>query len=83
MLYRMEKLTTGFDGGVAELQGFDDKAQKMLFIIREFFGKPDIGPEDNFFELGGNSLKAMTFVARINRAIDGDLPITDLTNIPV
>jgi non-ribosomal peptide synthetase component F/thioesterase domain-containing protein/acyl carrier protein len=43
---------------------------------------PVRGPEDDFFEAGGDSLKSMTFVMELERALDLELPLTVITEAP-
>ncbi|WP_188938387.1 acyl carrier protein, partial [Puia dinghuensis] len=37
-----------------------------------------VGIDDNFFSLGGDSIKAITLVSRINKALDGSLEVSHI-----
>jgi thioesterase domain-containing protein/acyl carrier protein len=43
---------------------------------------PVRGPEDDFFEAGGDSLKSITFVMELERALDLELPLTVIAEAP-
>jgi amino acid adenylation domain-containing protein len=46
-------------------------------IWQKMFGFQEIGVKDDFFELGGDSLKAITVISRIHRAMKVEIPITE------
>ncbi len=43
-----------------------DLETELCQMYQSFFGISEIGVKDDFFELGGDSLKAMTFIKRVN-----------------
>jgi amino acid adenylation domain-containing protein len=51
--------------------------RKLLRIWRDFFGKDSIGPDSDFFEIGGDSLKALTMIGRIHKALNTRLSVTE------
>ena len=55
---------------------------QLLKLWQAFFGKTAISINDNFFDIGGDSLKATTLIARINKANDLNLSISDLFQNP-
>ncbi|MBL3658745.1 non-ribosomal peptide synthetase/type I polyketide synthase [Fulvivirga sediminis] len=52
----------------------------LLQLWHSFFGKPDITIDDDFFDLGGDSLKALTLIGRINKALHVKVSIKDFLN---
>jgi acyl transferase domain-containing protein/NAD(P)-dependent dehydrogenase (short-subunit alcohol dehydrogenase family)/acyl carrier protein len=50
---------------------------QLCFMIESFFGYKGIGVLDDFFEIGGDSLKAMTFIKRINKEYKIEINIQD------
>ncbi|MGD2088255.1 MAG: amino acid adenylation domain-containing protein [Candidatus Aminicenantes bacterium] len=64
-------------------QAPDTKIEKRLVRIWEdFFSIPQIGIHDDFLELGGDSLKAITFLARLRQEMNVDMPLTDFFRKP-
>jgi len=57
-------------------EGLPEEEIKLIKIWRNFFGRTDIGAGDDFFEIGGDSLKAVTLIARINKAFNAGLSLT-------
>lgn len=55
---------------------------ELCNMLELFYGLNTIGVLDNFFELGGDSLKAMTFIKRVNKLFNVDLNIKDLYSSP-
>jgi acyl-coenzyme A synthetase/AMP-(fatty) acid ligase/thioesterase domain-containing protein/acyl carrier protein len=51
-------------------------------IWRDVLCAPVPGPEDDFFDTGGDSLKAITFVMELERALDLELSLTLITEAP-
>jgi amino acid adenylation domain-containing protein len=51
-------------------------------IWQELLPAPLRGPDDDFFEAGGDSLKALTFVMELERALDLELSLTVITEAP-
>lgn len=51
-------------------------------MIESFFGHKNIGILDNFFDIGGDSLKAMTFIRRINKEFKVEVSIQDFYSNP-
>lgn len=56
--------------------------EKLTAIFAEFFGKTDIGLDDDFFELGGDSLRGMTFIARVNQKLGVNYSVKDVFKYP-
>ncbi|UII31869.1 amino acid adenylation domain-containing protein [Fulvivirga ulvae] len=65
------ELSTEHLGSVSEV---------LLQLWHSFFGKPDISVDDDFFDLGGDSLKALTLIGRINKALHVKVSIKDFLN---
>ncbi|MGX5687251.1 beta-ketoacyl synthase N-terminal-like domain-containing protein [Chryseobacterium cucumeris] len=55
---------------------------ELCNMLELFYGLNKIGVLDDFFELGGDSLKAMTFIKRVNKLFNVDLNIKDLYSSP-
>jgi thioesterase domain-containing protein/acyl carrier protein len=51
-------------------------------IWREVLNVPVHGPEDDFFEAGGDSLKAIAFLSKIERALHLEFPFTLINQAP-
>ncbi len=60
----------------------NDTQRKLAEIWREFLGIEGIGIYDDFFELGGDSLKAVTFAARLHKELNVELPVGEIFNSP-
>ncbi|ARP81323.1 hypothetical protein CAL12_11045 [Bordetella genomosp. 8] len=56
----------------------DDGERHLAQIWSQVLGVGQIGRDDNFFELGGHSLMVMQVVARIQRELRVDVPLTAL-----
>ena len=56
--------------------------KKLLTLWKNFFGKLEIALDDDFFEMGGDSLKAITFIKRINKAFNLNLTIVEFFKRP-
>lgn len=59
-----------------------DIQKEMCRLWRELFGYSDIGVEDDFFELGGDSLKAITVIAKTQKALGVHIPLKDFFDHP-
>ncbi len=59
-----------------------DLEKRLAEIWSEILGVEKIGINHNFFELGGHSLKAMTFVARLFKEINVELPLHQVFKTP-
>ena len=57
-------------------------ARTVAQIWQEVLNTPVRGLEDDFFEAGGDSLKAITFMLEIERALDLELPFTLVNEAP-
>lgn len=55
---------------------------KLLKIIRELFGKDDIGDDENFFSIGGDSMIAIRFVNLIRNRLGKEIKVTDVIQHP-
>ena len=62
--------------------GSDRIARTVAQTWKELLQEPVRGPEDDFFESGGDSLKAITFVMELERALDIELPLTIVSEAP-
>jgi iturin family lipopeptide synthetase A len=60
----------------------DDTENAIAGVWRQLFGYREIGKQDDFFELGGDSLKAVTAISRIHRAINVEIPLTEFFKRP-
>jgi amino acid adenylation domain-containing protein len=59
----------------APVPPLSEAERRLAAIWRELFGRELIGVHDDFFELGGHSLLATRMLARLNEALDADLPL--------
>ena len=57
-------------------------ARTVAQVWQEALNTPVRGPEDDFFEAGGDSLKAITFMHEIERALNLELPFTLINEAP-
>ena len=60
----------------------DRIARAVSQVWQEVLNTPIRGPEDDFFEVGGDSLKAITFMNRVERVLDLELPFTLINEAP-
>ncbi|HLP57773.1 MAG TPA: amino acid adenylation domain-containing protein, partial [Candidatus Deferrimicrobium sp.] len=60
----------------------DETEQMVARIWEHFFGIEKIGCNDDFSELGGDSLKAVTLVARVQKAMNVQIPLADFFKNP-
>jgi acyl-CoA synthetase (AMP-forming)/AMP-acid ligase II/thioesterase domain-containing protein/acyl carrier protein len=60
----------------------DDIARTVAQIWQEVLNTPLRGCDDDFFEDGGDSLKAITFMNEIERALHRELPFTLINEAP-
>jgi acyl-coenzyme A synthetase/AMP-(fatty) acid ligase/thioesterase domain-containing protein/acyl carrier protein len=60
----------------------DRIAQLVAQVWQEVLHTPVRDPEDDFFAAGGDSLKAITFMMELERALDMELPLTLITETP-
>ncbi|MGI8988238.1 MAG: amino acid adenylation domain-containing protein [Bryobacteraceae bacterium] len=56
----------------------DQTEETIAAVWRKLLGEPCVGMDDNFFDLGGDSLLLMAAHAELNRALDMNLPVTEL-----
>ncbi|PYR02835.1 MAG: hypothetical protein DMF97_03505, partial [Acidobacteria bacterium] len=57
-------------------------AQTVANVWQQVLQTPVGGPEDDFFEAGGDSLKAITFMLDLERALGLELSLTLITEAP-
>ena len=57
-------------------------ARTVAHVWQEVLQTPVSGPEDDFFEAGGDSLKAITFMMDLERALGLELSLTLITEAP-
>ena len=57
-------------------------ARTVAHVWQEVLQTPVGGPEDDFFEAGGDSLKAITFMIDLERALGLELSLTLITEAP-
>jgi amino acid adenylation domain-containing protein len=57
-------------------------AQTVANVWQQVLQAPVGGPEDDFFEAGGDSLKAITFMLDLERALGLELSLTLITEAP-
>lgn len=60
----------------------NETERQMVELWESVLGTSPIGTTDNFFSLGGHSLKAMSLVSRINRALNRQVSIRMLLENP-
>jgi len=56
--------------------------ERIAALWRDLLGVPRIGVHDNFFELGGHSLLATQLMSRLREALNADLPLRALFEMP-
>jgi non-ribosomal peptide synthetase component F/thioesterase domain-containing protein/acyl carrier protein len=66
----------------AETVDGDSMARTVAQVWQEVLNTPVRGAEDDFFEAGGDSLKAITFIMELERALDLELPLTLINETP-
>jgi acyl-coenzyme A synthetase/AMP-(fatty) acid ligase/thioesterase domain-containing protein/acyl carrier protein len=74
---RNERANVGVEDPAA-----DAIARAVAGVWRLVLETPVLGPDDDFFDAGGDSLKAITFVMELERALGLDLPLTLVTETP-
>jgi amino acid adenylation domain-containing protein len=62
--------------------GGDCIARTVAQVWQEVLQTPLGGPEDDFFDAGGDSLKALTFMLNLERALGLELSLTLITEAP-
>jgi thioesterase domain-containing protein/acyl carrier protein len=72
-------LATAAKAGAAD---GDHIARIVAQLWQKVLNTPVCGPEDDFFEVGGDSLKAISFMNEIERALDRELPFTLINETP-
>ncbi len=60
----------------------DGLARTVAQVWQEVLQTPVGGPEDDFFEVGGDSLKAITFMIDLERALGLELSLTLISEAP-
>jgi iturin family lipopeptide synthetase A len=55
---------------------------ELVGIWQKFFAIEEVGIYDDFFELGGDSLKAITVLARIHKALNVEIPLAEMFSRP-
>jgi acyl-coenzyme A synthetase/AMP-(fatty) acid ligase/thioesterase domain-containing protein/acyl carrier protein len=60
----------------------DGIARTVARVWQQVLQMPLISPEDDFFEVGGDSLKAVTFMIELERALSLELSLTLITEAP-
>ena len=72
--------------GVASTEAYaadgDRLARTVAQVWQEVLNTPVRGPEDDFFDVGGDSLKAITFMCEVERALGLELPFTLINEAP-
>jgi acyl transferase domain-containing protein/NADPH:quinone reductase-like Zn-dependent oxidoreductase/acyl carrier protein len=59
------------------------ETEKILaHIWQQFLGIRQVGIHDDFFELGGDSLKMMTIISKIHKALEVEIPIDEFFSRP-
>ena len=56
--------------------------EALALIWTEVLGLASVGVHDDFFELGGNSLLATQLIARVRRALEVDLAVDAVFDLP-
>jgi acyl carrier protein len=60
-----------------------DATEEMLAdIYAHVLGVERVGVNDSFFDLGGDSISAMRLVTSVNKALNVDLAITTMFEVP-
>lgn len=67
--------------GVSYRKPQTEVEKTLAGMLEEFLCVEEIGLDDDFFELGGDSLKAMTFIKRINKEFDIHIPLRDFLDL--
>jgi thioesterase domain-containing protein/acyl carrier protein len=66
----------------ADAAGGDPLVQTVAQVWRDVLQTPVNGPENDFFEAGGDSLKAITFMMELERALRVELSVTLINEAP-
>ncbi|WP_427185159.1 amino acid adenylation domain-containing protein [Bordetella bronchialis] len=66
------------DTGGGHVEPAGEQERRLAEIWSQVLGVPRVGRHDSFFELGGHSLMVMQVVARIQRELHVDVPLTAL-----
>jgi hypothetical protein len=56
----------------------NDVEKQICVVWQDLLGIDKVGVNDNFFELGGHSLLAINVMARVNQALNTDVPVAKL-----
>jgi len=60
-----------------------DKVEEVICEMwKEILGLEKVGINDNFFDLGGHSLKATTFISRVHKVFNTELPLREMFRTP-
>ncbi|MED4570421.1 tyrocidine non-ribosomal peptide synthetase TycC [Brevibacillus agri] len=68
--------------GTAYVAPQNDIEAKLAEIWQQVLGMSQVGIHDDFFDLGGHSLKAMTVISQVAKALEVDLPVKALFEHP-
>ncbi|WP_432774041.1 non-ribosomal peptide synthase/polyketide synthase [Brevibacillus gelatini] len=68
--------------GTAYVAPQNETEAKLAEIWQQVLGVSRVGVHDNFFDLGGHSLKAMSVIFQISKALEVDVPVKTLFEHP-
>ncbi|RNB58979.1 amino acid adenylation domain-containing protein [Brevibacillus gelatini] len=68
--------------GTAYVAPQNETEAKLAEIWQQVLGVSRVGVHDNFFDLGGHSLKAMSVIFQISKALEVDVPVKALFEHP-
>lgn len=68
--------------GTAYVAPQNETETKLAEIWQQALGVSRVGVHDHFFDLGGHSLKAMTVIFQVSKALEVDLPVKALFENP-
>src|SRR5690606_4759872 len=82
-IYRQDEAASSADANSTPEAGKDRVVmsgtveEQLTVLWRNFFGNQEINVDDDFFEIGGDSLKALTMIGRIHKALDLEISMQD------
>ncbi|NLD49228.1 MAG: amino acid adenylation domain-containing protein, partial [Clostridiaceae bacterium] len=68
--------------GVRFVAPRDRVEEALCEMWKEILGLEKVGVNDSFFDLGGHSLKATTFISRVHKAFNIELPLREMFRTP-
>ena len=77
-----EAVEVAYEAHAGETVSLSSPERELTAIWGSFFGKAEVGADDDFFTIGGDSLKALTMVGRIHKALHVEVPLVEFFKRP-